>query len=106
MVFQADILWPNCCLLVGIECLFYVHQTNSSTFWFVIFGLLQLSEIVKQGQLVSDEIIIRLLSKRLVAGEAKGDLGFILDGFPYNPINKLQLQDYALQFLKRIQECL
>ncbi|XP_027366364.1 adenylate kinase 1, chloroplastic-like [Abrus precatorius] len=42
----------------------------------------QLSEIVKQGQLVSDEIIINLLSKRLVAGEAKGELGFILDGFP------------------------
>ncbi|RDY12475.1 Adenylate kinase 1, chloroplastic, partial [Mucuna pruriens] len=42
----------------------------------------QLSEIVKQGQLVSDEIIISLLSKRLVAGKAKGELGFILDGFP------------------------
>ncbi|XP_061360136.1 probable adenylate kinase 1, chloroplastic isoform X2 [Gastrolobium bilobum] len=42
----------------------------------------QLSEIVNQGQLVSDEIIINLLSKRLVAGEAKGELGFILDGFP------------------------
>ncbi|KAL2323304.1 hypothetical protein Fmac_027683 [Flemingia macrophylla] len=42
----------------------------------------QLSDIVKQGQLVSDEIIINLLSKRLVAGEAKGELGFILDGFP------------------------
>ncbi|XP_057423394.1 probable adenylate kinase 1, chloroplastic [Lotus japonicus] len=42
----------------------------------------ELSEIVKQGQLVSDEIIISLLSKRLAAGEAKGELGFILDGFP------------------------
>ncbi|XP_058770487.1 probable adenylate kinase 1, chloroplastic [Vicia villosa] len=42
----------------------------------------QLSEIVNQGQLVSDEIIINLLSKRLLAGEAKGALGFILDGFP------------------------
>ncbi|XP_022633667.1 probable adenylate kinase 1, chloroplastic isoform X1 [Vigna radiata var. radiata] len=42
----------------------------------------QLSEIVKQGQLVSDEIIISLLSKRLAAEEAKGELGFILDGFP------------------------
>jgi len=31
---------------------------------------------------VSDEIIISLLSKRLDAGEAKGELGFILDGFP------------------------
>ncbi|QCE06240.1 probable adenylate kinase 1, chloroplastic isoform X2 [Vigna unguiculata] len=42
----------------------------------------QLSEIVNQGQLVSDEIIISLLSKRLAAEEAKGELGFILDGFP------------------------
>lgn len=29
-----------------------------------------------------DEIIIDLLSKRLEAGEAKGETGFILDGFP------------------------
>lgn len=42
----------------------------------------QLSEIVNQGKLVSDEIIINLLSKRLQAGEAKGESGFILDGFP------------------------
>ncbi|KAL0309778.1 UNVERIFIED_CONTAM: adenylate kinase [Sesamum radiatum] len=42
----------------------------------------QLSEIVNQGKLVSDEIIINLLSKRLEMGEAKGESGFILDGFP------------------------
>ncbi|VFQ94825.1 unnamed protein product [Cuscuta campestris] len=42
----------------------------------------QLSDIVNQGQLVSDEIILNLLSKRLEAGEAKGEAGFILDGFP------------------------
>ncbi|KAF7818568.1 Adenylate kinase 1, chloroplastic [Senna tora] len=42
----------------------------------------QLSEIVNQGKLVSDEIIISLLSKRLAAGGAKGESGFILDGFP------------------------
>ncbi|MBA0871695.1 hypothetical protein Goshw_029093, partial [Gossypium schwendimanii] len=42
----------------------------------------QLKEIVTQGKLVSDEIIIDLLSKRLEAGEAKGESGFILDGFP------------------------
>ncbi|XP_017985168.1 PREDICTED: probable adenylate kinase 6, chloroplastic isoform X1 [Theobroma cacao] len=41
-----------------------------------------LKEIVNQGKLVSDEIIIELLSKRLEAGEAKGESGFILDGFP------------------------
>ncbi|XP_047316498.1 adenylate kinase 1, chloroplastic-like [Impatiens glandulifera] len=42
----------------------------------------QLAEIVNQGKLVSDEIIISLLSKRLESGEAKGESGFILDGFP------------------------
>jgi len=42
----------------------------------------QLTEIVNQGKLVSDEIIISLLSKRLEAGETKGESGFILDGFP------------------------
>lgn len=43
---------------------------------------LQLSEIVNQGKLVSDEIIMNLLSKRLADGKAKGESGFILDGFP------------------------
>ncbi|KAJ9555029.1 hypothetical protein OSB04_009643 [Centaurea solstitialis] len=42
----------------------------------------QLAEIVNQGKLVSDEIIFNLLSKRLEAGEKKGESGFILDGFP------------------------
>ncbi|KAI3783346.1 hypothetical protein L1987_42425 [Smallanthus sonchifolius] len=42
----------------------------------------QLSEIVNQGKLVSDHFIINLLSKRVEAGEAKGESGFILDGFP------------------------
>ncbi|KAG6386332.1 hypothetical protein SASPL_155228 [Salvia splendens] len=41
-----------------------------------------LEEIVNQGKLVSDEIIINLLSKRLESGESKGESGFILDGFP------------------------
>uniref|UniRef100_A0A2P2J8W4 adenylate kinase n=1 Tax=Rhizophora mucronata TaxID=61149 RepID=A0A2P2J8W4_RHIMU len=47
-------------------------------------GLLssQLKETVNQGKLVSDETIISLLSKRLEAREAKGESGFILDGFP------------------------
>ncbi|KAL6503137.1 hypothetical protein OROHE_023766 [Orobanche hederae] len=42
----------------------------------------QLADIVNQGKLVSDEIIINLLSKRLEVGESKGESGFILDGFP------------------------
>ncbi|GAA0186830.1 nucleotide kinase [Lithospermum erythrorhizon] len=42
----------------------------------------QLEDIVNRGKLISDEIVIDLLSKRLEAGEAKGESGFILDGFP------------------------
>ncbi|GAB4854890.1 hypothetical protein Ancab_023476 [Ancistrocladus abbreviatus] len=42
----------------------------------------QLAEIVNRGKLVPDDIIFDLLSKRLEAGEAKGESGFILDGFP------------------------
>ncbi|EPS66480.1 adenylate kinase, partial [Genlisea aurea] len=42
----------------------------------------QLTETVNQGKLVSDEIIINLLSKRLETGEVRGESGFILDGFP------------------------
>lgn len=42
----------------------------------------ELAEIVNHGKLVSDEIIISLLSKRLEVGEANGESGFILDGFP------------------------
>ncbi|KAL5569201.1 hypothetical protein UlMin_025776 [Ulmus minor] len=42
----------------------------------------QLAEVVNEGKLVSDEIIINLLSKRLQDSAAKGESGFILDGFP------------------------
>ncbi|XP_051120134.1 probable adenylate kinase 6, chloroplastic [Andrographis paniculata] len=42
----------------------------------------QLAGIVNQGKLISDEIIIDLLSKRLEDAQTKGDTGFILDGFP------------------------
>lgn len=42
----------------------------------------QLKERVNQGKLVSDEIIISLLSNRLESGEANGESGYILDGFP------------------------
>ncbi|GMN51198.1 hypothetical protein TIFTF001_020354 [Ficus carica] len=42
----------------------------------------KLAEVVNQGKLVSDEIVIDLLSNRLQASAAKGESGFILDGFP------------------------
>lgn len=34
------------------------------------------------GQLLPDEIIFRLLTKRLENGASEGETGFILDGFP------------------------
>lgn len=37
---------------------------------------------MNQGKLVPDEIIVNLLSEHLKNGEAKGESGFILDGFP------------------------
>ncbi|CAM8954808.1 hypothetical protein QQ045_017301 [Rhodiola kirilowii] len=51
-----------------------------------------LADIVNQGKLVSDELIIKLLSKRLESGEAKGESGFILDGFP-RTINQAEILD-------------
>jgi adenylate kinase family enzyme len=63
-----------------------LHSHRSISFSFVIVlpvcVYIQLAEIVNHGKLVSDEIIINLLSKRLEEGDEKGELGFILDGFP------------------------
>ncbi|KAL7612419.1 hypothetical protein Lser_V15G08450 [Lactuca serriola] len=56
----------------------------------------QLEEIVNQGKLVSDEIIFNLLSKRLEAGESKGESGFILDGFP-RTIRQSEILDEATE---------
>lgn len=53
-----------------------------SFFYFPAINFLQLAEVVNQGKLVSDEIVIDLLSNRLQASAAKGESGFILDGFP------------------------
>ncbi|KAG6555376.1 hypothetical protein Mapa_002602 [Marchantia paleacea] len=42
----------------------------------------QLSEAMKAGKLLPDEVIFNLLSKRLEDGLSAGERGFILDGFP------------------------
>uniref|UniRef100_A0ACD5TTU0 Uncharacterized protein n=1 Tax=Avena sativa TaxID=4498 RepID=A0ACD5TTU0_AVESA len=52
----------------------------------------QLKEIVNQGKLVSDEIILNLLSKRLKKEEEHGESGFILDGFP-RTVNQAEILD-------------
>ncbi|GLJ33107.1 hypothetical protein SUGI_0666310 [Cryptomeria japonica] len=42
----------------------------------------ELASFVNQGKLVPDDIVVNLLSKRLEKSAAKGETGFILDGFP------------------------
>lgn len=67
--------------LLSFALIFLLYQTKM-LISYSLCGLPQLSEIVNQGKLVSDEIIFNLLSKRLEAGQAGGESGFILDGFP------------------------
>eukprot|EP00775_Hariotina_reticulata_P012064 gene12068-12205_t len=42
----------------------------------------QMQQIVSRGQLLPDEVIIAVLQHRLQQGQAAGEGGFILDGFP------------------------
>ncbi|KAJ1395989.1 P-loop containing nucleoside triphosphate hydrolase [Sesbania bispinosa] len=71
-----------CCLTVVEHDSVLLIAYLQLIYWVMRKAYLPLSEIVNQGQLVSDEIIISLLSKRLADREAKGESGFILDGFP------------------------
>lgn len=70
------------------------------------FILFQLAEIVNQGKLVSDEIILNLLSKRLESGEAKGEAGFILDGFPRTVRQAVSMHSIFLHKISQFQSCL
>jgi adenylate kinase family enzyme len=45
-------------------------------------GVVQLATLMSQGQLLPDDIILRLLSKRLDDSLTSSQPGFILDGFP------------------------
>eukprot|EP00878_Enallax_costatus_P016370 GHUV01017170.1.p1 GENE.GHUV01017170.1~~GHUV01017170.1.p1 ORF type:complete len:240 (+),score=39.81 GHUV01017170.1:92-811(+) len=42
----------------------------------------QMQQIVSQGHLLPDEVIIKVLQQRLEQGQKAGEGGFILDGFP------------------------
>lgn len=41
---------------------------------------------MNRGELVPEDIIFGLLSKRLDDGYYRGEIGFILDGIPRSPI--------------------
>ena len=41
-----------------------------------------MAEITGKGQLLPDELVLRLLQRRLAEGAAAGERGVLLDGFP------------------------
>ncbi|MCO5594917.1 hypothetical protein L7F22_048952 [Adiantum nelumboides] len=43
---------------------------------------LKLKQLMNEGKLLPDDVILELLAKRLEAGSVAGESGFILDGFP------------------------
>jgi len=42
----------------------------------------QMQQIVNQGKLLPDEVVVKVLQQRLETGALRGETGFILDGFP------------------------
>ena len=57
----------------------------------------KISEILKRGELVTDEIVFQLLERRLKENDIKN--GYILDGFP-RTLNQAKMYDELLQKLK------
>jgi adenylate kinase len=51
----------------------------------------EVSQIMERGDLVSDEMMIRMIRERLVADDARN--GFILDGFPRNLAQAVALDE-------------
>jgi adenylate kinase len=60
----------------------------------------QIDEIMNQGKLVSDDLVIKLLKQKLNSDECKN--GFILDGFPRN-IQQAEQLDKIIKINKVIE---
>ncbi len=58
----------------------------------------QAKDIIETGQLVSDDIMLGIISERLVEADAQD--GFILDGFPRTEKQALDLEDLLDQLAK------
>lgn len=60
--------------------------------------------IMETGQLVPDDVTIRVVRERTALEDCKG--GYILDGFPRNPAQAAMLEKLAVEQGKRIQAIL
>ncbi len=58
----------------------------------------QAKDVIETGQLVSDDIMLGIISERLVEADAQD--GFILDGFPRTEKQALDLEDLLDQMAK------
>ncbi len=58
----------------------------------------QAKEVIETGQLVSDDIMLGIISERLVEADAQD--GFILDGFPRTEKQALDLEDLLDQMAR------
>jgi adenylate kinase len=45
-------------------------------------SFLQMRSIVDAGELLPDSLMLEVLNQRLAAGQAAGEAGVLLDGFP------------------------
>ena len=61
--------------------------------------MLQIARAINQGKLVPEEIIFRLLSKRLEDGFFyNGETGFILDGIPRTRTQAVSHRPFTVEF--------
>jgi adenylate kinase family enzyme len=51
-----------------------------------------MAEITGKGQLLPDELVLRLLQRRLQDGAAAGERGVLLDGFPRTRVQAVRLR--------------
>jgi len=61
---------------------------------------LELKEVYDRGDLVSDELMIRLIRDRLSRGDTLG--GFVLDGFPRTMVQAEELDDLLRELGRRL----
>lgn len=90
-------LKQKCCEIVGI-CDYFSRNEVSHAVLFPL-TLFQIATSINEGKPVLEEIIFRLLSKRLEEGYCNGESGFILEGIPRTRTQAVSLSSLGLAFI-------